>query len=236
MRLRLLPLLIVIASLALTARVGELWQGIGTIAKAQTDNRGTAADVPAAQAQRGKATGSASQDRPARAARAKTKRASKAGDDAQVARTQDQALPVDPFSMTDEEIELLQALAERRLELQIRGRQMDQREALLQAAEQRIEEKVAGLKTLEKSIQDLLLQQEDQTEAQIKSLVKIYESMKPKHAARIFDDLDMAILLPVAERMKERKLAPVLAKMGSVKAQALTTELSKRGELPMAKE
>ena len=234
MRLRLLPLLIVIASLALTARVGELWQGIGTIAKAQTDSQGTAADAEAAKARKFTGPKGASQDRPARAARAKMA-AEKTVEEAPAAQD-DEPLPVDPFSMTDEEIELLQALAERRRELQIRSRQMDQREALLQAAERRIEEKVAGLKTLEKSIQGLLLQQEDQTETQIKSLVKIYESMKPKHAARIFDDLDMAILLPVAERMKERKLAPVLAKMNSLKAQALTTELSKRGELPMAKE
>ena len=232
MRLRLLPLLIVIASLALTARVGELWQGIGTVAKAQTENRGTAAE--AAKARPGQAARAVSQDRPARAARAKME-AEKIVEEAPVVRD-DAPLPVDPFSMTDEEIELLQALAERRRELQIRSRQMDQREALLQAAERRIEEKVAGLKTLEKSIQDLLLQQEDQTETQIKSLVKIYESMKPKDAARIFDDLEMGILLPVAERMKERKLAPVLAKMNSLKAQALTIELSKRGELPVAKE
>ena len=38
----------------------------------------------------------------------------------------------------------------------------------------------------------------------------------------------MAILLPVAERMKERKLAAVLAKMNTTKAMTLTTQLAQR--------
>ena len=58
--------------------------------------------------------------------------------------------------------------------------------------------------------------------------MKIYENMKPKDAARIFEELDMAILLPVTERMKERKLAAVLAKMNTTKAMTLTTQLAQR--------
>ncbi len=38
----------------------------------------------------------------------------------------------------------------------------------------------------------------------------------------------MAILLPVTERMKERKLAAVLAKMNTTKAMTLTTQLAQR--------
>ncbi len=35
MRLRLLPVLIITALIALTARVGDLWQGLGSMAQAQ---------------------------------------------------------------------------------------------------------------------------------------------------------------------------------------------------------
>ena len=69
---------------------------------------------------------------------------------------------------------------------------------------------------------------EGETESQYKSLVKIYENMKPKDAARIFGELDMAILLPVTERMKERKLAAILAKMNTTNAMALTIQLAQR--------
>jgi flagellar motility protein MotE (MotC chaperone) len=130
-------------------------------------------------------------------------------------------MPVDPFSMTDAEIELLQALAKRRRELDLRARELEQREILMRAVEQRIEEKVEGLRVL-------LKQQEEQHEDQYKSLVKIYESMKPKDAARIFEEMDLAVLMPVVERMKERKTAPILAKMSPVKATAITTQLAQR--------
>ncbi|MEE8505889.1 MAG: hypothetical protein V3S40_06690 [Kiloniellales bacterium] len=228
MRLRLLPVLIVTATVALTARVGELWHGFGAIAQAQTT---APAEVP--ESSRAAATPSAQQ---APAPAAASEQPASAGSDpgAQLARTRD--VPPDPLSMTDQEIELLQALADRRRELQLRSQQIDQREVLLKAAERRIDEKVVGLKALHKSIQDLLLEQDEQTENQYKSLVKIYETMKPKDAARIFEELEMAVLLPVVERMKERKTAPILAKMNPIKAKALTVELAKRRELTTPKE
>ena len=209
MRFRLLPVLIFTAFIALTARVGDLWQGVGSIARAQS-----AAPAGAAAAAANVAEYSIDPIAP----------------EPEAPPVQD--LPADPFSLTDKEINLLQALAERRRELDLRARQMEQREALLKAAERRIEEKVGGLKALQKNIQDLLLQQEDQTEGQYKSLVKIYESMKPKDAARIFEQMDMSVLLPVIERMKERKTAPILAKMNPAKANAITTQLAQRRKPP----
>lgn len=209
MRFRFLPVLIFTAFIALTARVGDLWQGVGSIARAQS-----AAPAGAAAAAANVAEYSIDPIAP----------------EPEAPPVQD--LPADPFSLTDKEINLLQALAERRRELDLRARQMEQREALLKAAERRIEEKVGGLKALQKNIQDLLLQQEDQTEGQYKSLVKIYESMKPKDAARIFEQMDMSVLLPVIERMKERKTAPILAKMNPAKANAITTQLAQRRKPP----
>jgi flagellar motility protein MotE (MotC chaperone) len=199
MRLRLFPVLIMTALIALTVRVGDVWTGLGTIAWAQT----------------------ASQSNPADAA-------SEDPTPPEVEGARIMNLPTDPFSLSDEEIDLLQSLAERRKELDLRASQLERREALLLAVERRIDEKVAGLKVLQKSIQS-------ETEGQYKSLVKIYENMKPKDAARIFEELNMAILLPVTERMKERKLAAVLAKMNTTKAMTLTTQLAQRRN-PQGKE
>jgi flagellar motility protein MotE (MotC chaperone) len=55
--------------------------------------------------------------------------------------------------------------------------------------------------------------------------------MKPKDAARIFEQLEMPILLDVIERMKERKAAPVIADMNPEKAKKLTIEMFKRRRL-----
>ena len=57
-------------------------------------------------------------------------------------------------------------------------------------------------------------------------LVKLYESMKPRDAATIFNDLDMTVLLGVVDRMKDAKAAPVLAAMQPDKARELTTKLA----------
>ncbi len=145
-------------------------------------------------------------------------------------------LPADPFALTDDEIELLQALAARRQEIEERAQQLRERTALLQAAETRIDQKIGELKALQRTIEALIVQHDEQEEAKLRSLVKIYESMKPKEAARIFEELDMEVLLEVVDRMKERKSAPVLAKMNPTRAKEVTLELAARRQLPLEKE
>lgn len=221
-RLRLLSVLVAVATLALAARLGDVWEGFAVLAQDKllaesSTSRPTAWDGATAQGAEPPAEGGDA---------AMSDAASSVPDPAA---TQDVfQLPPDPLTMTDEEVDLLQALAERRDEIERRASRVEEREALLQAAERRIEEKVDDLKALQKRIEVLLKQYEEQTESQYRSLVKIYENMKPKDAARIFEELDMDVLLPVVERMKERKTAPILAEMNADKAKAITTELAQR--------
>lgn len=58
------------------------------------------------------------------------------------------------------------------------------------------------------------------------SLVKVYERMKPKQAARIFEELDMKVILQVARRMKEANVAQILAAMDPVKARDITARIA----------
>ena len=60
-----------------------------------------------------------------------------------------------------------------------------------------------------------------------RGLVKVYEAMKPREAATIFDDLDLPVLLPVLDRMKEARAAAILAAMQPDRARLATTELSR---------
>ena len=139
---------------------------------------------------------------------------------------------VDPTFFSQSEIEVLQQLSERREKLEQMQGEIDTREGLLSAAEKRIDSKIADLRQLETTIKGLIKTHDEQQEAKIGSLVKIYEAMKPKDAARIFEQLQFDTILLVAERMKERKLAPVLAKMNANKAQEITVKLSKLRDLP----
>jgi len=141
-------------------------------------------------------------------------------------------LNFDPTALTKSEIDTLQRLAERRELIEQREREISTKDGLLQAAEARIDGKIGQLQDLEKEIQALLQQYDVKQQAEIEQLVRIYGAMKPKDAARIFDSLEMPILLAVAQAMRENKVAPIMALMNAQKATALTEEMSTKRHLP----
>jgi len=155
-----------------------------------------------------------------------------AGDDEKKEEDKDEATEGEPQLFTRGEVDQLQNLQSRREELDTREREMRLEEDLLKVTEKRIEEKITELKQIESTIQELLKKHDAQEEKKLQSLVKMYEAMKPKDAARIFQNLDMNILIQVVERMKERRVAPVMAAMQSEAAKRLTTELATRKQLP----
>lgn len=130
------------------------------------------------------------------------------------------------------EVEILQSLVKRREELRQKERLLNQREALLAAAEKQIESKMVELGTLRGEIETLLGKQQEEQQARIKSLVKMYETMKPKDAARIFDTLEEDVLLSVISQMSERKAAPILASMEAERARVVTIKLAEQKKLP----
>jgi flagellar motility protein MotE (MotC chaperone) len=138
----------------------------------------------------------------------------------------------DPNAMSAAEIAVLQSLSQRRAELEARQREQDMREQLLAATEKKVNERIGELKSLEERIVALLGSREQESEEQLASLVKVYESMKPKDAAKIFEKLEEDVLLRVAQRMKPQKIGAVLAEMDPAQAQALTVQLATRLELP----
>jgi flagellar motility protein MotE (MotC chaperone) len=140
-------------------------------------------------------------------------------------------LPADPVRLTASEIELLHRLAARRAALEERARGLDQREALLATAATGLERQAARLEELQAEIRALVERHDAAEEAKLTSLVKIYETMKPKAAAEIFDRLEMPVLIRVVERMREAKSADVLARMDPAKARQVTAELARRTRL-----
>ena len=130
------------------------------------------------------------------------------------------------------EVDVLTSLAKRRAALDSREAEINARADLLAAAESRVDGKIATLKQLQDKITTLLGQRDTEQEKQIASLVKTYSAMKPKDAARIFDNLSDDVLVPVAQAMKSDVLAPVLAAMNPDAAQKLTVKLAGRLTLP----
>ena len=139
---------------------------------------------------------------------------------------QDPSAPKVYFTKT--ELELLQSLSVRKKELEDREKSISLKESSLSVIETNISSKIKELQDLQLQLSDILKQYEQKEDEKIKSLVKVYESMKPNEAAKIFDQLQMSILLEVAVRMKEAKLAQIIAKMDTYKAKELTVELANR--------
>ncbi len=140
--------------------------------------------------------------------------------------------PVDPTLFTRSEIELLQDLRVRREEIERREDAVIQKEGLLKAAEDRIEKKIAELSDIRVDIEALIKKYDEQEEQQIKDLVAIYEKMKPKDAAKIFDELDLDVLLQMFDKMKSSKSAPILASMRPARAKQITAKIAERRQMP----
>jgi flagellar motility protein MotE (MotC chaperone) len=127
-----------------------------------------------------------------------------------------------PGGLSPAERALLERLQERRQELDARGRDLELRENLIKDAEKRLENRIDELKDVENRVNGR------GGDMKFKSLVVMYEGMKPKDAARIFDRLDQGVLVDVASAMNPKKLADILAFMNSEMAQRLTVELARR--------
>lgn len=121
---------------------------------------------------------------------------------------------------------VLESLGRRRDSLEQQEGQLDLREKLLKATEERIQKRVNELKKLEEQIGEAVGEQEEQEENEIAGLVTMYETMKPKDAARIFDRLSLPVLMKVVRQMKPRKMAGILAKMSPESAERLTVAIA----------
>ena len=123
---------------------------------------------------------------------------------------------------------LLERLQARRQELETRAREVDIRESLLRSAEKRIDSKVEELKGVEQRIAVAQEQKASAEGVKFKSIVTMYEGMKPKDAAKIFDRLDMAVLIEVASQIAPRKMSEIMGLMTPEAAEKLTIELARR--------
>lgn len=128
-------------------------------------------------------------------------------------------------AFTQSEISILQELAERREALDLRAKEIDKRAIQLKVTEDEIDKKLKQLKAYEVKLQKLINAYSEKEQENIDSLVKLYTSMKPKDAARIFNTLDMDITVALLKGMKPSSSSAILSQMNSDKAKSVTTEL-----------
>ena len=230
-RVKILPLLIIVAMLAFSVRLVEVVSGVrdmsgGAFAAAEEEapmppqETLAMAEAPEEEAPQTAPEPAAAEEPPGAAAE-------EAVDTSKWRDASDSDIDISSVKM-----EMFEDMAARRKELDRREQTLVTREALLQAAEQEIERKYQEMDALRNQIEQLLEDQSEEEKARITSLVKIYEGMKPKEAARIFDTLDLDVLVNVVSLMSERKLSPVLAAMNPERARTVTIMLAEQKTLP----
>jgi len=135
----------------------------------------------------------------------------------------EQGQPVSPSERA-----ILERLQSRRQELEARAREIDIRESLLKAAEKRVEARVEELKAIESRITTVNQQKSETDAARFKGIITMYEGMKPKDAAKVFDRLEMSVLFEIASQIAPRKMADILGLMSTEAAERLTVEMARR--------
>ena len=133
--------------------------------------------------------------------------------------------PAEP-PISDSERALLLDLRARRTQMEAQEQALSTRETVLAAAEKRMAERVEQLSTLQARLEALDGTRRERDDANWRGLVKTYETMRPRDAAAILNDMDMPVLLQVLDRMKETKAAPVLAAMLPDRARSATAGLA----------
>ncbi|NEU97303.1 MotE family protein [Bradyrhizobium uaiense] len=133
-----------------------------------------------------------------------------------------------PPQVSASERAILERLQARRQELETRAREVDIREGLLKAAEKRIEAKVEEAKANDAKANADAAAKTEAEAARFKGIVTMYENMKPKDAAKVFDRLEMGVLYQIASQIQPRKMSDILGLMQPEAAERLTVELARR--------
>lgn len=134
--------------------------------------------------------------------------------------------PPPPPPVSEAERTLLQELRSRRQELEARSAAIGAREATLAAVEERLNQRLAELQALQNKLEALDGERRKREDAGWEGLVKLYEAMKPRDAATIFNELDMPTLLQILDRMKEQKAAAIMAAMTTDRTREVTSQLA----------
>ena len=131
-------------------------------------------------------------------------------------------------SVSPSERAVLERLQSRRQEIETRAREIDIRENLMKSAEKRIEGRIEEMKATEARVSAAGQQRSEAEAARFKGLVTMYEAMKPKDAARVFDRLELSVLFEIASQIAPRKMSDIMGQMQPEAAERLTVEMARR--------
>lgn len=124
--------------------------------------------------------------------------------------------------------EMIAHLQRRESELTKKEEQLKQKEEYLSQMEQEVEKKLKELMGLQKEIQAYRAEREESQVAKVRSLAKIYGTMKPKEAAKLLENLEDNLVVEIISTMNATEAANILSNMDVKKAAKISQALSSR--------
>ncbi len=122
--------------------------------------------------------------------------------------------------------ESVHALQQRELELKKKEDQLREKEDRLAKLEKEIEQKVKDLLVLQKEMLAARTEKQESQNTKVRSLAKIYGTMKPKEAAKLLENLDDKLVMGIIQTMTPDEAAAILALIEVKKAAKISEALS----------
>ena len=123
------------------------------------------------------------------------------------------------FQLNSEK-QLLKQLRKGRTEIESNKDELPAEKMALESIKQYIDNRLDALENLQNQLKRQFSNTHQNDGKKIQKLVKVYESMKPKEAAKIFNDLQIGVLVEMTLNMKESRLAAILSEMKPEKAKS----------------
>jgi flagellar motility protein MotE (MotC chaperone) len=130
------------------------------------------------------------------------------------------------------ENKLFSLLIQKENALERREKLVANEEQDLRAAELALESRLLELQKLRDQIREMLTDLDGDREERVASLVKMFESMRPKQSAAILEVTDEEVALEVLERMNQGKAGKTLAAMEPTIAARLAERIGRAALTP----
>ncbi|WP_413585397.1 MotE family protein [Bdellovibrio sp. HCB274] len=129
---------------------------------------------------------------------------------------------VKSVSLSNDEIDHLTKLTDRKKELDAREEELNRQEAELQAQKVELNKRLKELEDMRGKISSMLEDRVKADDQKVDTLVQMYTNMKPPQAAKVFETMDEDLVVEILGRMKKKNAADIMNLLKPEKAQIIS--------------
>lgn len=148
--------------------------------------------------------------------------------DAAVAATEKPTEAIAPLACPEPPAEIAKALVQREAALRTREAELTAEATRLDALRKEVEAQVATMQSAEDELRKTISLAEGAAERDVQQLTEIYQAMKPKEAAALFNGMDPQFAAGFLGRMRPAEAAGIMAGMDPGAAYAISALLAGR--------